>query len=128
MNEGGEENLSLLYTPSLYTSINRVGETFATNITQMMSTASCRYVTANKIHRRVYKPCTLDQVYQSATETAYNPEYGQWLSVADTSTPQWGLDYLLSSASGAPKGAFKYKMTITYVVQYKNRKANTDLS
>lgn len=116
-----------LYTPTLYTAVNRTADTFADNITKICSTNSMKSVTAGRYMKRIFVPCTLDQVYQSTTETAYNPEYKQWLSTTDTSTPHFGMDVLLSSTS-SPKNSFKYKMRTTIVVQYKNRKPNTDLS
>jgi len=117
-----------LFTPTLYTSVNRTSSNFADNITKMVSTNSMRSVTAGRYHKRVFTPCTLDQVYESAVTTAYNPEYGQWISTEDTSVPQFGMDVLLSSTGTAPKCSFKYKMRTTVICQWKNRKPNTDLS
>lgn len=116
-----------LYTPTLYTAVNRTADTFADNITKICSTNSMKSVTAGRYHKRVFTPSTLDQVYQSLTETAYNPEFKQWLSTIDTSTPQFGMDVLLSSTN-SPVNSFKYKMRTTMIVQYKSRKPNTDLS
>jgi len=116
-----------LYTPTLYTAINRTSTDFADNITKMASTNNMKSVTAGRYHKRVFTPSTLDQVYQSAMETAYNPEYNQWLTTEDTSTPHFGMDVLLSSTP-SPKGSFKYKMRTTIVCCWKNRKPNTDLS
>jgi len=116
-----------LYTPTLYTAVNRTADTFADNITKICSTNSMRSVTAGRYMKRIFTPCTLDQVYESPATTSYNPEYSQWLSTADTSCPQFGMDVLLSSTD-SPKQSFKYKMRTTIIVQYKNRKPNTDLS
>ncbi|AXQ66489.1 MAG: capsid jelly roll protein [Circoviridae sp.] len=126
-NEGTETDLSKMYTPTLYTAINRTATSFADTITKMASTNNMRSVLAGRYHKRVFVPCTLGQTYQSSIETAYNPEYKEWLSVEDTSTPHFGLDVLLSS-TGSPGGSFKYKMRTTIIAQYKNRKANIDLS
>lgn len=126
-NEGSEEDFCQLYTPTLYTAINRTSSNFANNITLMASTNSMRSVTAGRYHKRVFTPCTLDQVYESAVTTAYNPEYGQWLSTEDTAVPHFGCDVLLSSTS-SPKCSFKYKMRTTVICQWKNRKPNIDLS
>lgn len=127
LNEGSEEDFCQLYTPTLYTAINRTATDFADNITKMCSTNNMRSVTATRYHKRVFKPCTLDQVYESAVTTAYNPQYDQWITTDDTATPQFGLDVLLSSTS-SPKCSFKYKMRTTIVCQWKNRKPNVDLS
>jgi len=127
LNEGTEEDFCELYTPTLYTSINRTSSNFADDITKMCSTNSMRSVTAGRYHKRVFTPCTLDQVYETAVTTAYNPEYGQWLSTEDTSTPHFGCDVLFSSTS-SPKCSFKYKMRTTVICQWKNRKPNIDLS
>ena len=65
------------YTPTLYTAINRSGNGFALNITEMMSTAACKWTTANKRLVRTRRPCTLDQVFKSVVpgaSTAYSPE------------------------------------------------------
>lgn len=127
LNEGTEEDFCQLYTPTLYTAINRTATDFADNITKMCSTNNMRSVTATKYHKRVFKPNTLDQVYESAATTAYNPEFDQWITTDDTATPQFGCDVLLSSTS-SPKCSFKYKMRTTIICQWKNRKPNTDLS
>jgi len=124
---GTEEDFCQLYTPTLYTAINRTNSDPADNITKMCSTNNMRSVIAGHYHKRVFKPSTLDQVYESAVTTAYNPEYDQWLNTDDTSTPQYGMDVLLSSTA-SPKCSFKYKMRITIICQWKNRKPNTDLS
>lgn len=126
-NTATEEDFCELYTPTLYTAVNRTADTFADNITKICSTNSMRSVTAGRYMKRVFTPCTLDQVYESPATTAYNPEFAQWLSTQDTSAPQFGMDVLLSS-SPSPKCSFKYKMRISMIVQYKNRKPNTDLS
>ena len=125
--DGTEEDFCQLYTPTLYTSINRTSSNFADNITKMCSTNSMRSVTAGRYHKRVFTPCTLDQTYESAVTTGYNPEFGQWISTEDTAVPHFGLDVLLSSTS-SPKCSFKYKMRTTIYVQWKNRKPNVDLS
>jgi len=122
-----DADLDTYYTPSLYTAINRTATDFADNITKMAATNNMQSVTAGRYHKRVFTPSTLDQVYQSMTETAYNPEFNQWITTDDTSTPHFGMDVLLSSTS-SPKQSFKYKMRTTLVVCWKNRKPNTDLS
>ncbi len=126
-NEGTEEDFCQLYTPTLYTAINRTATDFADNITKMCSTNNMRSAIATRYHKRVFKPSTLDQVYESAATTAYNPEFDQWITTDDTACPQFGCDVLLSSTS-SPKCSFKYKMRTTIIVQWKNRKPNTDLS
>ncbi len=126
-NEGTEEDFCQLYTPTLYTAINRTATDFADNITKMCSTNNMRSALATRYHKRVFKPSTLDQVYESAATTAYNPEFDQWITTDDTATPQFGMDVLLSSTS-SPKCSFKYKMRTTIICQWKNRKPNTDLS
>ena len=126
-NEGTETDLNKMYTPTLYTSVNRTANSFADTITKMASCADMRSVVAGRYHRRSFIPSTLGQTYQSSVETAYNPEYKEWLSTEDTSTPHFGLDALLSSST-SPPGSFKYKMRTTIVAQYKNRKPNIDLS
>ena len=115
------------YAPTLYTSLNRTATGFATTVPLMMSTNNCKWTKAGNYHKRTFIPATLSQMYQSMTETAYQPEYRTWLSTEDTSTPHYGLDALIS-ACNAPKGSYKYKVTTILTVQYKNRKANTDLS
>lgn len=125
--DGTEEDFCQLYTPTLYTSINRTSADFADNITKICSTNNMRSVTAGRYHKRVFTPSTLDQVFESAATTGYNPEFGQWISTDDTSVPHFGLDVLLSSTS-SPKCSFKYKMRLTVHCQWKNRKPNTDLS
>jgi len=115
-----------LYTPTLYTAINRTATAFADNITKICSTNSMRSVTAGRYHKRVFTPSTLDQVFETAVTTGYNPEFNQWISTDDTAVPHFGLDVLLSSTP-SPKCSFKYKMRLTVVAQYKNRRANTDL-
>lgn len=127
LNEGTEEDFCQLYTPTLYTAINRTSAAFADNITKMCSCNNMRSVTAGKYHKRVFTPATLDQMYDTAVTTGYNPEYRQWISTEYTSVPHFGCDVLLSSTS-SPKCSFKYKMRTTVVVQWKNRKPNTDLS
>ncbi len=126
-NEGTEEDFCQLYTPTLYTAINRTATDFADNITKIASTNNMRSALATRYHKRVFKPSTLDQVYESPATTAYNPEFDQWITTDDTSTPQFGMDVLLSSTS-SPKCSFKYKMRTTIICQWKNRKPNTDLS
>lgn len=116
-----------LYTPTLYTAVNRTSSNFADNITKICSCNSMRSVTAGRYMKRVFTPCTLDQVYESAITTSYNPEFNQWISTDHTSTPNFGMDILLSSTD-SPKQSFKYKMRITIVCQWKNRKPNIDLS
>jgi len=126
-NEGSEEDFCQLYTPTLYTSINRTASNYADNITKMCSTNSMRSVTAGHYHKRVFTPCTLEQVYDTTVTTSYNPEYRQWITTEKTSTPHFGCDVLLSSTS-SPKCSFKYRMRTTCIVQWKNRQPNTDLS
>lgn len=126
-NEGSQTDLGQLYTPTLYTAVNRTATAFADTVTKMASTNNMRSTIAGRYHKRVFVPCTLGQTYQSSVETAYNPEYKEWLSTEDTSTPHFGLDVLMSSST-SPKGSFKYKLRTTIVAQYKNRKANIDLS
>jgi len=128
LNEGTEEDFCNLYTPMLYTAINRTSAAFADNITKMASCNNMQSVIATKYHKRVFTPCTLDQMYDTAVTTGYNPEYKQWISTEYTSVPHFGADVLLSSTGSAPKCAFKYRMRTTVVVQWKNRKPNTDLS
>lgn len=125
--EGTEEDFCQLYTPTLYTSINRTNTDSADNITKIASTNNMRSVTATKYHKRVFKPNTLDQVFETGVTTAYNPEYDQWINTDDTATPHYGCDVLLSS-SPSPKCSFKYKMRTTIMCQWKNRKPNIDLS
>lgn len=124
---GEEDDFCQLYTPTLYTAINRTATDFADNITKICSTNNMRSVTAGHYHKRVFKPNTLDQVYESAATTAYNPEFDQWITTDDTSAPQFGCDVLLSSTS-SPKCSFKYKLRTTIICQWKNRKPNIDLS
>jgi len=116
-----------LYTPTLYTAINRTATDFADNITKMAATNNMQSVTAGRYHKRVFTPSTLDQVYQSMTETAYNPEYNQWLTTDDILILYFGMDVLLSSTL-LFKGFFKYKMCTMIVCQWKNRKSNIALS
>lgn len=127
-NEGTEEDFCQLYTPSLYTSINRTSAGYADDITKMASTNSMRSVVAGRYHKRVFTPCTLELTYNTAPNpSSYNPEYKQWISTEQTSTPHFGCDVLLSSTS-SPRCSFKYRMRTTIVVQWKNRQPNTDLS
>ncbi len=126
-NEGQEEDFCQLYTPSLYSSVNRTSSDFANNITKIASTNNMKSVVAGNYHKVTWCPTTLDQVYESAATTAYNPEPMQWISTEDTSTPHFGCDVLLSS-TGSPKCSFKYKMRTTVICQWKNRKPNIDLS
>lgn len=116
-----------LYTPTLYTSVNRTSAEFANNITKIASTNNMKSVTAGRYHKVSWCPTTLDQVFESAVTTGYNPETMQWISTEDTATPQFGCDVLLSSTS-SPKCSFKYKMRTTIICQWKNRKPNIDLS
>ena len=115
------------YTPNLYTSINRTSAAFAQNSEQMMSTANVKWCSAGSYHKREFVPAILGQGYQSAVETAYDQLYKVWLSTEDTSTPHFGLDVVLGGTP-APPGAYKYRVITIATVQYKNRKANTDLS
>lgn len=39
------------------------------------------------------KPATLIQMYESATSTAYQPRWKQWLDTNDSQTPHYGLKY-----------------------------------
>ena len=48
-----------LYTPTLYTAVNRTSSNFADNITKICSCNSMRSVTAGRYMKRVFTPCTL---------------------------------------------------------------------
>lgn len=115
------------YCPNLYTAINRAAAAFAQTSEQMMSTNNVKWVTAGNYHKREFVPSILGQGYQSAVETAYDQLYKTWLSTEDTSTPWFGLDVVLGGTP-APPEAYKYRVITIATVQYKNRKANTDLS
>lgn len=115
------------YAPNLYTAINRAASAFAQTSEQMMSTNNCKWVQAGRYHKREFCPSILGQGYQSAVETAYDQLYKTWLSTEDTSTPWFGLDVVLGGTP-APPESYKYRVITIATVQYKNRKANTDLS
>ncbi len=115
------------FTPSLYTAINRTADAFPTTVTDFMSMNSCKYTIAGRYHKRIFRPSSLDQVYDSSITTAYNPEYNQWMAMGAPNAPHFGLDSLLS-ASTSSAGTFKYRRVITVWVQYKNRRFNTTTS
>lgn len=115
------------FTPTLYTAINRTSTAFANNVGKIMSMNSCKYTIAGRQHKRYFTPASLDQVYESATTTAYAPEYCQWLSTDDPRVPHFGLDYVLA-ATTSEVGAFKYRIVSTVWVEYRNRKPNTNVA
>lgn len=119
------EQPTATFTPSLYTAVNRTASAFAASVSDFMSMNSVKYTLAGRYHKRYFSPCTLDQVYGSAVQASYNPEYNQWISTAYPRTPHFGLGCLLA-ASGSSPGSYKYRLVVTAYVQYKNRKPNTD--
>ena len=91
-----------------------------------MSTNTCRYTLAGKYHRRAFMPQSLDQVYNTAVTTGYAPEV-QWISTDNTAVPHFGLDVLLSAATGDAKTSYKYRLVTTAIIKFKNRKPNIEL-
>lgn len=68
------------------------------NITQqqLFQGANLReaYLNTDKLHTKWYsiKPASLTQIYESATQTAYGPKWGQWMDTNDY-TPHYGIKY-----------------------------------
>lgn len=127
-NNNLKEGTASTFRPTLYTSINRTSSSFANDVQKQMSTNSVRYTLAGKYHCRSFTPMSLDQVYDSTVTTGYAPEV-QWLSTDNgTAIPHFGLDVLLGNGFGDEAAeAYKYRLVTTVIIQFKNRKPNTDL-
>lgn len=58
------------------------------------------------------KPSVLAQMYESSTSTAYTPKWRQWLDTSDSTTPHYGIKYIVDQNYGSQAVRLEAKIFI----------------
>jgi len=56
----------------------------------------------NKMYKIVLRPAVTMQTYATATSTGYAPKWKQWIDMANTSVPHYGLKYVVDCSAQDP--------------------------
>ena len=67
------------------------------------------------------RPTTLTQLYRTVTSTGYvNNQRRQWIDLADTDVPHYGLKFVIDYEGSAPTQAYKFKINVKYFFSCKS--------
>lgn len=66
----------------------------------------------NKYHKIVVKPAVTVQTYRTTTTTGYSPSWNQWIDMAQTNVPFYGLKYVLDCSGIDPSDTQPFKLEI----------------
>lgn len=67
----------------------------------------CIVLQPNKIYKFGFKPAILAQTYRTAVSTGYTPMWKQWVDMAQTNVPHYGIKYVIDALNIDPVGEFK---------------------
>jgi len=86
------------------------------------ATAKCTVLQPNKIIKVAVRPNILVQAYQSAIATQYFPAYNKWIDMTLTTTPHYGIKFVVESNSVTPHLSSPYKVRVDakYIFSCKN--------
>lgn len=66
----------------------------------------------NKYVKIVVKPAVTVQTYRTTTTTGYSPSWNQWIDMAQTNVPYYGLKYVVDLSGIDPNDSYPYKLEI----------------
>jgi len=73
----------------------------------------------NVFHKIVLKPAVTMQTYRTATTTGYAPKWNQWIDMAQTDVPHYGLKYVIDCSAQDPNDAQPYIVERTTQIFFK---------
>lgn len=91
-----------MYMPDFWTVIDYDDANTPTK-NDMLQCTGLRMTRGNRTHSRYIKPAVSAEVYRSLTNSSYAPKWRQWLDMADTGVPHYGIKYF-AHASGYTSG------------------------
>lgn len=68
----------------------------------------------NKVYRINVRPAILNQTYRTSTTTGYAPKWRQWIDMAQTDVPHYGLKWILDTQGLDPSDSYPFKIRIEY--------------
>lgn len=69
----------------------------------------CCVMRPNKVKKIVVKPACAVQLYRTATTTGYGPKYGQFIDMANSDVPHYGLKTVFDTLGIDPAGTYSFR-------------------
>lgn len=86
----------------------------------LLQYGSLKSTMGNRTHTRFIKPKVLQEIYRSAVATAYRPIGSQWLDMAYTDVPHYGIKVWCSAPNSSVACSITYNVYLTLYFQCKN--------
>lgn len=82
------------------------------------SKTKCVVLQPNKVYKFGVKPAILAQTYRTAVSTGYSPKWGQWIDMAQTNVPHYGIKYVLDALNLNPPDEQPFKVIFDFKVYF----------
>lgn len=105
--------------PQFYTAIDYDDNSTPASLNEILQYSTLKITPGSKTHIRIFTPAVASAVYQGVASTGYSIKKFQWINVANSTVPHYGLKYYLPPHSGGAASIVKFNVFITIVVQFK---------
>lgn len=75
----------------------------------------CKVLQPNKMITTSFRPAVLGQLYRTAVTTGYGPKYNQWIDVAGTDVPHYGIKWSIEAAGFTPLTNYPYSFQFDFI-------------
>lgn len=96
------------------------GEQETLDALKQRSKTKCAVLQPNKVIKFVVKPAILNQTYRTSVTTGYAPKWGQWIDMAQTNVPHYGLKYVIDALGLDPANDFTVQFEFMYHITCKD--------
>ena len=73
----------------------------------------------NRYYTMFIKPAVTMQTYRTTTTTGYAPKWNNWIDMAQTNVPHYGLKYALDTSSQDPNDSYPFRFEFEKVYYFK---------
>lgn len=114
-----------LVLPEIWSVIDYDG-TYPSTFSAMSERQNCKKTRGSTVHKRIYKPTVLDEVYITASTYGFSPKRKQWISTVNPNVPHFGSIAIIGFPGGnLPSGYGSntpVNITVTMYLQFRNVK------
>jgi len=110
----GNPQSTSYYMPNFHSILDYDDSNAPTALSQLMEHPNYRRTRGQRDHKRYFTPAVAAEIYQSGVSTSYSQKFKQWLDLASTSVPHYGLKYCVDVGNPAGGTQWAWRQYVTF--------------
>lgn len=102
------------YMPNLHSVVDYDDATAPTSMAQLFQYPRLKRTRGLRDHKQYFSPAVSVEVYQSGISTSYSAKWKQWLDLASTSVPHYGVKYGIDPGNPAGGNQWAWRPYVTF--------------